>query len=268
MYYQNEGETFVKRDFLNEIIPTARRHWWKIAAVLVCVGGVGWWVLLPSKPPNVVDRSQLDKQVFGAPVSSKPPRAIDRAQLYKQVLGDPASGKPQHFTFYWSASNQKSVDIYQKYVVPLMKKEDPGVETLIVQILDNSVTDENGPGGLMLCPKRIEDYAKLVVGYLNNGTNVGTLKLLPESKGKRVLFMTNETLDEAQRRGLIDPASCMTDEYFWSRYVLALADNKAFFAKSPLKQLPQIQINGTFMLPDDPRVAKFVRSAKTAAVPR
>jgi hypothetical protein len=233
----------IARNTLDQLQKLTLRQRWAIGAALICaaVGG-GWWALRPAIEPHHVDRTQL----------------------YDQVLGNPRSSKPRRFTFYWSATNQKSVDAYQKAVVPLMNKEDPTVETLIVQILDNDVTDENGPGGLMLCPKHIEDYAKLVVGYLNNGQNVGTLKVLPESQGKKYLFVTNATLDEAQKRGLLYPAECMDDEYFWSRFVLALRENKKLFQRSPLKQLPQIEIDGVFMLPEDPRVAQFVRRAKSA----
>jgi hypothetical protein len=235
--------TPMNKDFLAQAVPFTRKHWWKIAAAVICVGGIGWWAIHDSKPPRITDQSQV----------------------YKQIIGDSRSKKPQRLTFYWSASSQKSVDINRQYIRPLIAKEDPNVEVLLVQIVDDGA-DAFGPGGLMLCPKRIEDYARLVSGYLYNGKDVEKRTPLPEAKDKP-LFLTNATIEEAKRLGLLDPASCLKDEYFWTRFFLAARENKLFFQRTPLKQLPQIEINGTFMLPDDPRVAQFVRRARSAPTP-
>jgi hypothetical protein len=202
--------------------------------------------------------------IFRSGVSAEPlPPARDSAKqlpfMYEPGLfyGDPKSKRL--IAFYWSASQQASIDAFGKYLEPLIRKllKNPSstYSVLVYQVLENDKRDALGPGGLMLCPETKRQYEWMAVEYLRGAKDVG--KREPLKAVNRDVHYINASLRQLAQKYNIDFVTCVLDGKYnlrWAKSVgLSLANDKKFGQT----RYPYFVFDNAVVPPGDPRLTKL-----------
>jgi hypothetical protein len=167
--------------------------------------------------------------------------------------------------FFWSPTNAESIEAFRKILAPMfaskfLKGGHKDLLIIVRQVQEKRAEDWNGPGSLLICAPNPGKYIELALDYIAHFQPSDATDFHPYTgdKGDKTPFYLNDNIDRLIREGKLDIQECQASEYYWARRIQAIGRQKAFNKKTKLKAIPSFVINGTEMLPTDPRINEFI----------